>query len=215
MLREYVVSEAMHALGIPTTRSLAVLATGRTVSRETLLPGAVLARVAGGHLRVGSVQYARATGVAPAGTRLPTNIRRPAELRNQPGSRPSSAASGSLSTSSRGSATSAAGQEMAISASSPAKRLSSVTVGGRATPTLREYVARPWRRRHSRGVGGGLGPRGSRGDIWTATGAETWVMVDKITTVRRARIARYVGRLSAAEMVAVERLLMVFLGLAA
>jgi serine/tyrosine/threonine adenylyltransferase len=62
MLREYVVSEAMHALGIPTTRSLAVVATGRDVVRETLLPGAVLARVAASHLRVGSFQYARATG---------------------------------------------------------------------------------------------------------------------------------------------------------
>ncbi|MEV8444092.1 protein adenylyltransferase SelO [Actinosynnema sp. NPDC051121] len=62
MLREYVVSEAMHALGIPTTRSLAVVATGRPVRRETVLPGAVLARVASSHLRVGSFQYARATG---------------------------------------------------------------------------------------------------------------------------------------------------------
>ena len=62
MLREYVVSEAMHALGIPTTRSLAVVATGRPVLRETVLPGAVLARVASSHLRVGSFQYARATG---------------------------------------------------------------------------------------------------------------------------------------------------------
>jgi uncharacterized protein YdiU (UPF0061 family) len=62
MLREYVVSEAMHALGIPTTRSLAVTATGRPVRRETLLPGAVLARVASSHLRVGSFQYAAATG---------------------------------------------------------------------------------------------------------------------------------------------------------
>ncbi|UOY03872.1 protein adenylyltransferase SelO [Blastococcus sp. PRF04-17] len=61
MLREYVISEAMHALGIPTTRSLAVVATGREVRRETLLPGAVLARVASSHLRVGSFQYARAT----------------------------------------------------------------------------------------------------------------------------------------------------------
>jgi serine/tyrosine/threonine adenylyltransferase len=61
-LREYVVSNAMHALGVPTTRSLAVVATGRTVSRDTPLPGAVLARVAGSHLRVGSFQYARATG---------------------------------------------------------------------------------------------------------------------------------------------------------
>jgi uncharacterized protein YdiU (UPF0061 family) len=62
MLREYVVSEAMHALGIPTTRSLAVVATGRTIWRETPLPGAVLARVASSHLRVGSFQYAGATG---------------------------------------------------------------------------------------------------------------------------------------------------------
>jgi uncharacterized protein YdiU (UPF0061 family) len=62
MLREYVVSEAVHALGIPTTRSLAVVATARKIRREILLPGAVLARVASSHLRVGSFQYARATG---------------------------------------------------------------------------------------------------------------------------------------------------------
>ncbi len=62
MLREYVVSRAMHALGIPTTRSLAVTATGRPVRRETMLPGAVLTRVAASHLRVGSFQYASATG---------------------------------------------------------------------------------------------------------------------------------------------------------
>src|SRR3712207_260279 len=62
MLREYVVSEAMHALGVPTTRSLAVVATGRPVRRDALLPGAVLARAASSHLRVGSFQYARATG---------------------------------------------------------------------------------------------------------------------------------------------------------
>jgi uncharacterized protein YdiU (UPF0061 family) len=62
MLREYVVSEAMHALGIPTTRSLAVVATGRRVQRETVLDGAVLTRVASSHLRVGSFQYAAATG---------------------------------------------------------------------------------------------------------------------------------------------------------
>jgi uncharacterized protein YdiU (UPF0061 family) len=61
MLREYVLSESMHALGIPTTRSLAVVATGRRIMRETPLPGAVLARVASSHLRVGSFQYARAT----------------------------------------------------------------------------------------------------------------------------------------------------------
>jgi serine/tyrosine/threonine adenylyltransferase len=62
MLREHVVSEAMHALGIPTTRSLAVVATGRRVRREESLPGAVLARVASSHLRVGSFQYAAARG---------------------------------------------------------------------------------------------------------------------------------------------------------
>jgi uncharacterized protein YdiU (UPF0061 family) len=62
MLREYVISEAMHALGVPTTRSLAVVATGRPVQRETMLPGAVLTRVAASHLRVGSFQYASATG---------------------------------------------------------------------------------------------------------------------------------------------------------
>jgi serine/tyrosine/threonine adenylyltransferase len=62
MLREYVVSEAMHALNVPTTRSLAVVATGRPVRRETLLPGAVLVRVASSHLRVGSFQYAALTG---------------------------------------------------------------------------------------------------------------------------------------------------------
>ena len=61
MLREYVISEAMHALGVPTTRALAVTATGEQVLRETVLPGAVLARVASSHLRVGSFQYARAT----------------------------------------------------------------------------------------------------------------------------------------------------------
>jgi len=70
MLREHVVSEAMHALGIPTTRSLAVVATGRPVRRETLLPGAVLARVASSHLRVGSVQLAAATGDAELLRRL-------------------------------------------------------------------------------------------------------------------------------------------------
>ena len=62
MLREYVVSEAMHALGIPTTRSLAVVATGRPVQRDTVLPGAVLTRIAESHLRVGSFQYAAASG---------------------------------------------------------------------------------------------------------------------------------------------------------
>lgn len=58
MLREYIVSEAMHALGIATTRSLAVVTTGETVIRETDLPGAILTRVAASHLRVGTFQYA-------------------------------------------------------------------------------------------------------------------------------------------------------------
>ena len=57
VLREYVVSEAMFALGIPTTRSLAAVATGDPVARETLLPGAVLTRVAKSHLRVGTFEY--------------------------------------------------------------------------------------------------------------------------------------------------------------
>ena len=56
VLREYVVSEAMHALGIPTTRALAAVATGEDVYRETALPGAVLTRVASSHLRVGTFQ---------------------------------------------------------------------------------------------------------------------------------------------------------------
>jgi uncharacterized protein YdiU (UPF0061 family) len=62
MLREYLVGEAMHGLGIPTTRGLSVVATGEAVQRETVLPGAVLCRVAASHLRVGTFQYAAATG---------------------------------------------------------------------------------------------------------------------------------------------------------
>lgn len=58
MLREYIISEAMHALGIPTTRSLAVVSTGESVIRETYLPGAVLTRIAASHIRVGTFQYA-------------------------------------------------------------------------------------------------------------------------------------------------------------
>jgi len=62
MLREYIVSEAMHALGIPTTRSLAVATTGEQVVREELLPGAVLTRAAASHIRVGTFEYANAIG---------------------------------------------------------------------------------------------------------------------------------------------------------
>jgi uncharacterized protein YdiU (UPF0061 family) len=58
MLREYLIGEAMHALGIPTTRGLSVVATGQRVQRETALPGAVLCRIAASHLRVGTFQYA-------------------------------------------------------------------------------------------------------------------------------------------------------------
>ena len=58
MLREYIISEAMHALGIPTTRSLAVVKTGEWVMREEKLQGAILTRVAASHLRVGTFEYA-------------------------------------------------------------------------------------------------------------------------------------------------------------
>ena len=57
MLREYIISEAMHSLNIPTTRSLAVVSTGEKVMRENLLPGAILTRVASSHIRVGTFQY--------------------------------------------------------------------------------------------------------------------------------------------------------------
>ena len=57
MLREYIISEAMHGLKIPTSRSLAVVETGEKVMRETLLPGAILTRVASSHIRVGTFQY--------------------------------------------------------------------------------------------------------------------------------------------------------------
>lgn len=62
MLREYIISEAMHALGIPTTRSLAVVTTGESVIRETDLSGAILTRIADSHIRVGTFQYAAKWG---------------------------------------------------------------------------------------------------------------------------------------------------------
>src|ERR1700738_1937972 len=62
VLREYIVSEAMAALGIPTTRALAAVTTGETVLRETALPGAVLTRIASSHIRVGTFQYFAARG---------------------------------------------------------------------------------------------------------------------------------------------------------
>ncbi|MCX7299263.1 MAG: YdiU family protein [Rhodobacterales bacterium] len=66
VLREYLVSEAMHAIGIPTTRALAATLTGDTVYRETRLPGAVLTRIAASHIRVGTFQFFAARNDVPA-----------------------------------------------------------------------------------------------------------------------------------------------------
>src|SRR5690606_16340937 len=62
MLREYLISEAMHFLGIPTTRSLAVVTTGEQVARQEWLPGAILTRVAASHIRVGTFAHFAARG---------------------------------------------------------------------------------------------------------------------------------------------------------
>lgn len=62
MLREYLISEAMYQLGIPTTRSLAVVSTGERVYRQTVNPGAVLTRIASSHIRVGTFEYVRQYG---------------------------------------------------------------------------------------------------------------------------------------------------------
>ena len=70
VLREYIVSEAMHALGIPTTRSLCAVTSGEPVYRETVLPGAVLTRVASGHVRTGTFQYFAMRGDEKALTKL-------------------------------------------------------------------------------------------------------------------------------------------------
>jgi serine/tyrosine/threonine adenylyltransferase len=69
VLREYLVSEGMHALGIPTTRSLAAVTTGESVQRETRLPGAIVTRVAASHVRVGTFEYFAARGDV-AGTKI-------------------------------------------------------------------------------------------------------------------------------------------------
>jgi uncharacterized protein YdiU (UPF0061 family) len=74
VLREYIVSEAMAALGIPTTRSLAAVVTGEHVVRETLLPGAVLTRVAASHIRVGTFQYFAARSDAAGVRRLADHV---------------------------------------------------------------------------------------------------------------------------------------------
>ncbi|QUG41165.1 YdiU family protein [Psychrobacillus sp. INOP01] len=62
MLREYIISESMHGLGIPTTRSLAVVITGEDIMREVVQPGAIMTRIAASHLRVGTFQYAAKWG---------------------------------------------------------------------------------------------------------------------------------------------------------
>src|ERR1700753_2228528 len=74
VLREYIVSEAMWALGIPTTRSLAAVITGESVMRETPLPGAVLTRVASSHIRVGTFQYFAARGDTDGVRRLADHV---------------------------------------------------------------------------------------------------------------------------------------------
>jgi len=74
VLREYIVSEAMAALGIPTTRALAIVSTGELVWRETPLPGAVLTRVASSHIRVGTFQFFAARGDLDAIRRLADHV---------------------------------------------------------------------------------------------------------------------------------------------
>src|SRR6516162_5441821 len=74
VLREYIVSEAMAALGIPTTRALAAVTTGEPVWRETPLPGAVLTRVASSHIRVGTFQFFAAQGDLDAIRRLADHV---------------------------------------------------------------------------------------------------------------------------------------------
>ncbi len=74
VLREYVVSEAMAALGVPTTRSLAAVVTGESVMRETMLPGAVLTRVAASHIRVGTFQFFAARGDTDGVRRLADHV---------------------------------------------------------------------------------------------------------------------------------------------
>src|SRR5580692_9273836 len=74
VLREYIVSEAMAALGIPTTRSLAAVVTGEIVMRETALPGAVLTRVASSHIRVGTFQFFASRGDTDGVRRLADHV---------------------------------------------------------------------------------------------------------------------------------------------
>src|SRR5204862_1403842 len=74
VLREYIVSEAMAALGIPTTRALAAVTTGEPVWRETPLPGAILTRVASSHIRVGTFEFFAAQGDLDAIRRLADHV---------------------------------------------------------------------------------------------------------------------------------------------
>ncbi|MCW5575701.1 MAG: YdiU family protein [Burkholderiales bacterium] len=86
VLREYIIGEAMHALGIPTTRALAAVTTGEVVRRERNLPGAVLTRVAASHIRVGTFQFVTVRGDMPLLRKLAdyTIDRHYPELRGQP-----------------------------------------------------------------------------------------------------------------------------------
>ena len=74
VLREYILAEAMHALGIPTTRALAVVMTGEPVYRESILPGAILTRVASSHIRVGTFQYFASRGDTEAVRHLADHV---------------------------------------------------------------------------------------------------------------------------------------------
>jgi len=74
VLREYIVSEAMHTLGLPTTRALAAVSTGEKVARESFLPGAVLARVAQSHIRIGTFQFFAASKDSEALTLLTDHV---------------------------------------------------------------------------------------------------------------------------------------------
>ncbi len=87
MLREALISEAMHALGVATTRALAVVATGQPVRRETVLPGAVLTRVAASHIRVGTFQFFASRGDVERVRQLAEYAirRHDADLAEQPG----------------------------------------------------------------------------------------------------------------------------------
>ena len=87
VIREYIVSEAMHALGIPTTRALAMVRTGEPVYRETPLPGAIVTRVANAHIRVGTFEYFAARQNTD-GHKIPGRLRHQPTLPALPGEHP-------------------------------------------------------------------------------------------------------------------------------